>query len=391
MPTQTFPDTFPDGLTPRRIRRRLAGLAAAGVLAGLVITTGPDLGTLRTRLTHAAGGWLAAGVALEILSALSYVVIFRAVFAPRMDWRSSYRIGMAEQAANSVLPVSGAGGLALGAWALRRRGMGAERIARRSVAFFFLTSLANVLVLVVIAVLYVSGVVDHDPRPEVTDGFAAAAVVITVLVLALPRLLGAPAGRVRAAESSGTAGHSGTAGRSGTAERSGTAATAARFLRDALGGGIPEGVGLLRRRPVGIVAGSAGFLLFDVAVLGVCFRAFGFSPPLGVLLLGYVIGQLGGNVPLPGGIGGVDGGLIATFALYHQPLAATAAAVLLYHAIAIWVPGALGGVAFLQLRRTPVADGQPTGRCEAPAAACAVPGAPVCTGAMPALAGRRAG
>lgn len=373
MPTQTSPDTFPDGLTPRRIRRRLAGLAAAGVLVGLVITTGPDLGTLRTRLTHASGGWLVAGVALEILSALSYVVIFRAVFAPRMDWRSSYQIGMAEQAANSVLPVSGAGGLALGAWALRRRGMSADRIGRRSVAFFFLTSLANVLVLVVVAVLYVSGVVDHDPRPEVTDGFAAAAVVITVLVLALPRLLGAPAARVRAAE------------------RSGAAVTAARFLRDALGGGIPEGLALLRRRPLGVVAGSAGFLLFDVAVLGVCFRAFGFSPPLGVLLLGYVIGQLGGNVPLPGGIGGVDGGLIATFALYHQPLAATTAAVLVYHAIAIWVPGALGGVAFLQLRRSPAADGRPAGRCEAPAAACPPSGAAVCTGAMPALAGRRAG
>ena len=55
---------------------------------------------------------------------------------------------------------------------------------------------------------------------------------------------------------------------------------------------------------------------------------------------------------MPGGIGGVELGLIGTFALYHQPLAATTAAVLAYHAIVLWVPGLLGTVAFVQLRRT---------------------------------------
>ena len=161
MQARTSSDTFIDELTPRRIRRRLVQLAAAGALIGLVVLTGPDLGELCGRLERAAGGWLAAGAALEILSALSYVVIFRAVFNARMDWRSSYQIGMAEQAANSVLPASGAGGLALGAWALRRRGMSADRIGRRSVAFFFLTSLANVAVLIIVAVLYIAGVAGH--------------------------------------------------------------------------------------------------------------------------------------------------------------------------------------------------------------------------------------
>jgi uncharacterized protein (TIRG00374 family) len=87
-------------------------------------------------------------------------------------------------------------------------------------------------------------------------------------------------------------------------------------------------------------------------VLGVCFRAFGYAPALGVLVLGYLIGQLGGNIPVPGGIGGVDAGLVGVFALYHQPLALTTAAVLIYHAIALWVPAVLGSVAFVQLRRT---------------------------------------
>jgi uncharacterized membrane protein YbhN (UPF0104 family) len=47
----------------------------------------------------------------------------------------------------------------------------------------------------------------------------------------------------------------------------------------------------------------------------------------------------------------LDVGLIGTFALYHQPLAASTDAVLLYHAILLWVPGLLGGVAFFHLRR----------------------------------------
>jgi uncharacterized protein (TIRG00374 family) len=98
-------------------------------------------------------------------------------------------------------------------------------------------------------------------------------------------------------------------------------------------------------------------------VLGVSFRAFGYSPALGVLVLGYLIGQLGGNVPLPGGIGGVDGGLIGTFALYHQPLAVTTAAVLIYHAIAIWIPALMGSVAFVQLRRTLAREEQPAAIC----------------------------
>jgi uncharacterized protein (TIRG00374 family) len=106
-----------------------------------------------------------------------------------------------------------------------------------------------------------------------------------------------------------------------------------------------------------------GFLAFDLAVLGVCFKAFGYSPPLGVLVLGYLIGQLGGNIPLPGGIGGVDVGLIGTFALYHQPLAPTTAAVLVYHAIALWIPAVLGSIAFVQLRATLRREEQPAAMC----------------------------
>ena len=54
---------------------------------------------------------------------------------------------------------------------------------------------------------------------------------------------------------------------------------------------------------------------------------------------------------MPGGIGGIDAGLVGTFVLYGVPVTAAASAVLAYRAIALWVPALLGSVAFVMLRR----------------------------------------
>ena len=55
-----------------------------------------------------------------------------------------------------------------------------------------------------------------------------------------------------------------------------------------------------------MIAGSIGYWAFDNAVLWATFHAFGLSPPLTVILMGYLIGQLGGLLPIPGGVGGID-------------------------------------------------------------------------------------
>jgi uncharacterized membrane protein YbhN (UPF0104 family) len=333
----------PDELSPTRLLRRLLQFAALGALIAIVVLVGPGLGELRSHLAHAKAGWLFAAVGLEVLSALSYVVIFRAVFCPRMTWRLSYQIGMSEEAANSVLSLSGSGGLALGAWALRRGGMNAEQIGRKTVAFFFLTSLVNVAAVIVFAALYALGVLHNDRNAPLTYVAGAAALAALVFVPALAAWLRRERPVVRS--------------------RNGRLFTLARFVRHSLGHGVRDGLLLLRSGSVGVVLGGVGTTAFDLAVLGACFRAFGYSPPIGVLALGYLIGQLGGNVPLPGGIGGLDAGLIGTFALFHQPLAATTAAVLTYHAIALWIPGLLGSVAFLQLRNTLQREAQPAAIC----------------------------
>jgi uncharacterized membrane protein YbhN (UPF0104 family) len=338
-------DAMPDQLSPRHLRRRLLELAGVAVLITTVVLAVPGLGEVRARLAHASFGWLALAVGLELLSVFCYVLIFRAVFCPRMGWRFSCQVAMSELAANSVLPISGAGGLALGAWALRRGGMDVEQIGRKTVALFFLTSLANVSILIVFASLYAVGALGHDPAPALTYLFGALALAAVLAVMALPAVLR----RLPPPRSA-----RGDPGR---------IARALGLARRSLVDGVPDAELLLRRRSPGVLIGSFGTTICDLAVLGAGFKAIGVSPPIGVLALGYLIGMLGGNVPVPGGIGGVDGGLIGAFSLFHEPLAATTVAVLTYHAISLWVPAVLGSVAFVRLRATLQQHARPAAIC----------------------------
>jgi uncharacterized protein (TIRG00374 family) len=348
--TERRPSATVEPLSPRRVSRRLVQSATAVLVLVALLFALPGLRKLRGHLAHAAPGWVAGGVALELLSALCYVVIFRSVFCARMGWRLSYEIGLAEQAANSLLSASGAGGLAVGVWALHRLGMSRERIARRTAAFFLLTSMANVAGVIAFAALYLLGVLGHDPDPALTYSFGAAALIATALVLALPTVLQhLPRLRLQAT-------------------RSRSFMSTLRLLRYSVGEGVGDGLMLLRQRSLGVIAGSVGTTAFDLAVLGVCFRAFGGSPPVGVLALGYLIGQLGGNLPLPGGLGGIEGGLVGTFALYHQPVVQATAAVLVYHAISLWMPVLLGSAAFLNLRKTLAGEDHPVAVCPPPPA-----------------------
>ncbi len=75
------------------------------------------------------------------------------------------------------------------------------------------------------------------------------------------------------------------------------------------------------------------------------------SPPITVILMGYLIGQLGGALPIPGGVGGIDLGLIGTLIVYGAPAAETTAAVLAYRVILFWLPLVVGAISFWSVRR----------------------------------------
>ena len=80
-------------------------------------------------------------------------------------------------------------------------------------------------------------------------------------------------------------------------------------------------------------------------------------------MLGYLIGQLGNLVPLPGGIGGTEGALVAVFVLYGVDVAQATAAVLLYRLFQLAVPALLGVPAFIMLRRKLLRADQPALVC----------------------------
>src|SRR4051794_26655140 len=151
------PEPVDEQVDTRLLRRR--ALEAIGLLAvlGLIAWLAPGLGEVRDNLRGADGGWLAAAVALEGLSCLSYVLMFRPIFCDRMTWRSASELGLSELAVGSLLPASGAGGLAFGAWALRKSGMPALQIAERSVAFFSLKSGANFVAVAVLGIAMFAG------------------------------------------------------------------------------------------------------------------------------------------------------------------------------------------------------------------------------------------
>ena len=115
---------------------------------------------------------------------------------------------------------------------------------------------------------------------------------------------------------------------------------------------MDEAVALLREGNLLLIVGLIAYLAFDVMILWVSFRAFGVDPSVAIVWIAYLIGELGGLIPLPGGIGGVDLGLVGMLVIYGEPLAPATAAVLAYRAIALWVPALLGSFAFVALRRT---------------------------------------
>ena len=98
--------------------------------------------------------------------------------------------------------------------------------------------------------------------------------------------------------------------------------------------------------------GAIGYLLFDIAVLWACLRAVGVSAPILAVVVGYQVGYLANLIPIPGGLGVLEGGLLAALVLYGLPAAPTAAAVVLYHAIALWIPTLGGTYGFARLRQS---------------------------------------
>jgi uncharacterized membrane protein YbhN (UPF0104 family) len=119
--------------------------------------------------------------------------------------------------------------------------------------------------------------------------------------------------------------------------------------------GVAEGVrgaiGLLRSLNPALL-GAVAWWAFDIAVLWACFHAFGEPPPISIVVMAYFVGTLGNLLPLPGGLGGVEGGMIGALLAFDVTGGLAVVAVLTYRAFAFWLPTVPGLLAYLGLRHT---------------------------------------
>jgi uncharacterized membrane protein YbhN (UPF0104 family) len=325
----TIPEELND--TPERDAHRLrngviwaVGLALMLLAIGLAV---PDLRGVIDRASNAHVGWLVLALALELASCLGYVATMRLVL-PRGPKREVRRLAWAEMAFGAVVPVGGAGGLAVGAWAMRAWGAPWSRVANRSAVVFLLTSAFNTTILGLAGLGVLLGIGTGSV------GFVYGLAPTGVAVVALTFFLLLPL--VRAPE----AGH--------------TRGARIRLTLHRVGEWVRDTVAVILQGDWRLL-GVAAYLLCDIAVLWACLQAVGVAAPLLALVVGYQLGYLANLIPIPGGIGVLEGGLLAALLLYGLPAAPTAAAVILYHAIALWVPTVGGTVGFARLRRS-IAD-----------------------------------
>jgi uncharacterized membrane protein YbhN (UPF0104 family) len=308
----------------RKLRNGLISLALLVVLVVGLLLAVPGLHAVAKQITHMQASWLALAVALEILSCLGYVVAFLQVFE-RAPIRFGARVALSELAFGAAVSLGGAGSVAVGGWLLVERGGPPDRIAERSAVLFLLTSAVNVITLVLAGFGLFLGVFSGPSNPLLSVVPAAVGTVVFVFFLLLPRYVERLANLRRAGRLRGLL------------------LGAARSVRMTIE---------LLATPDWRILGAIGYLWFDIGALAACFAAAGHVPPLAVVVLAYQIGYLANLIPIPGNIGVLDGSLVGMFVLYGVSASLAAAATVVYHAIALWIPATWGTIAFLVLRRS---------------------------------------
>jgi uncharacterized protein (TIRG00374 family) len=297
--------------------------------------------------------WIAVAVACAFAMFFSYMALFRGVVgtAVRLKWREAYQITMAGLAATRLFSAGGAGGIVLTYWALRKAGMPPKDTAARMVVFNVLLYAVYMLTLLINGTLMRTGVFDVPAPPGLTIVPAAIAggVIVAFLLFTLVP---------------------------GDLERRFSGASQEHFwgrmmrrlatVPSTLAVGMREAFRFVREPERGALAvtGAIGFWAAQIAILWAAFKAFGGDVPIAVVVQGFFVGMLANLIPLPGGVGGVDAGMIGAFALFNIPGLGDStifAAVLTYRVIAFWLPLPPGIVAFIQLRRTVAGWEQRTG------------------------------
>jgi len=293
----------------------MAIVGAASV--GLLFWVAPP-GKVLDQLGHMNTWWLVGAVGLELGSCLSYVIVFRQFF-PEPSRTDSRRVAWIAMGAGAVLPGGNISSAAATGLLLRRHGVGTRELVERCAALLCLLTAFGFAVNGAAGALLLAGV----PDGPLDLSHAGIPIVVSVVVLSaagmvivVNRRLGARLPRVVRGVAAGL-----------------------------------EGGWRAVRHPTWRLLGAAGFLCLDMAALWAACAATGHRPGFLAVLIAYCIGYLATTIPMPAGLGVLDSGLAAALVLYGLPAPASVGAVLMYHAISIWVPGLGGLVAWVSTRR----------------------------------------
>ncbi|MET0685484.1 MAG: lysylphosphatidylglycerol synthase transmembrane domain-containing protein [Solirubrobacteraceae bacterium] len=284
--------------------------------------------------------WIIAALLFTVGMFAGYVAMFRGVYVragSRIGWKASYQITMAGLAASRLFAAGGAGGLVLTAWALRRSGMRKRTVADKTMAFLVLTYLPYTVAVVVCGFGLHWGLF-NGPHPF-TLTFVPAVIGCIALAIAFA-IAFIPTDLQRRL--------------SPFAERHGRFARLMQKLAQApaaTSAGVRDAFEHLRTRDPALL-GAILFWAFQIAVLWAAFHAFGSAPPLAVLVLAFFLGMLGNLLPMPGGVGGVEGGMIGAYVAFGVDSGLAVVAVLVYRAFTFWLPLLPGVIAYFRLRVT---------------------------------------
>jgi uncharacterized membrane protein YbhN (UPF0104 family) len=309
--------------TPRRISARVLAMTIVTALSiGVLLWVAPPAQVIRS-IADMNPVWLLVAVALELGSCLSYVVVFRRFF-PEPQRAVGRRVAWIAMGAGAVLPGGNFSSAATTGWLLRDHGIGTRRLLERCGALLCFLTLFGFFVNGVAGTFLLVGI-GHGPHDLEHSGVPIL-VSLTVIGLACAAMLIARRHHARAP-------------------------AAARSMAASL-----EGAWDSMSTPHWRMLGAAGFLLLDIAALWAACRATGHQLGAVALAVAYFIGYLATMIPIPAGLGVLDSGLAGALVLYGYSPAASVGAVLVYHAIAIWVPGLGGLIAWLPTRARPRTD-----------------------------------
>jgi len=308
--------------------RRRPGLRVLGtviistVSVGVLVWVAPPSQVIDT-ISDMNPLWVLGAFGLELASCLSYIVVFRRFF-PEPSPPVSRRVAWIAMGAGAVLPGGNFSSAATTGWLLRKQDISPRRLIERCGELLCFLILFGFFVNLVAGAVLLVGIGRGPHDLEHAGGPILVSLVVIGAALAMMligRHYGARAPRV------------------------------AQSIAASL-----DGAWQRLFHPHWRMLGAAGFLLLDMAALWAVCRATGH--PLGVLALSlaYFIGYLASMLPVPAGLGVLDSGLAGALVLYGFSPAASVGAVLVYHAIAIWIPGLGGLVAWLPTRRQRLAE-----------------------------------